>query len=43
MEEIKYNNATVRIHGSVDRERIEVSTINFMKKVEKQRRKKGKK
>ena len=41
MTEIRYKNAVVRIHGSVDREQIEAATTTFAKKVIK--RKKGKK
>lgn len=41
MTEFKFRNATIRIHGSVDREKVEAATIIYMKKVVKKR--KGKK
>lgn len=41
MTEIRYKNAIVRIHGTVNQEKLEAASVNFMKKVI--RRKKGKK
>ncbi len=41
MEEIKVGNATIRIHGSAERENVERATIEFVKKVERLRREKG--
>ena len=41
MTEFKTGKATVRIYGSVNREKLEESTIRFVKKAERQR--KGKK
>lgn len=41
MTEYKYQNAVVRIHGTVNQEKLESASVNFMKKVI--RRKKEKK
>lgn len=38
MTEYKTKNATIRIHGAVDRDAIKAATIAFMKKVERKRR-----
>lgn len=35
MKEFKYENATIRVRGKVNREKIEEATINFLKKAEK--------
>lgn len=35
MKEFKYENATIRVRGEVNREKIEEATINFLKKAEK--------
>jgi len=43
MQEIKYNNATVRIHGTADNDKIRKAATDFLKKVEFQRRKAVKK
>ena len=43
MKEFKIKNAVVRIHGTADREKIEAATIQYIKKVERQRRKKDEK
>jgi hypothetical protein len=42
METYKIGNATVRIHGEVDQEKIKAATTAFLKKVEAERRRKGK-
>lgn len=42
MQEIKYNNAIVRIRGEVKREKIEEVTLVFLKKIEKCRKNKKK-
>lgn len=42
MQEFKVGCATVRIHGTVDEEKLKASTENFVKKVERNR-KNGKK
>ena len=39
MEQYRIGNATVRIHGIPDRERIEAATLDFLKAAEQQRRK----
>lgn len=39
MKEFRYNNATIRIAGEVNREKIEEATIIFMKKVQRSRKK----
>lgn len=36
----KHGNATIRIHGTADRDRIKQATERFLKKAEQQRRKK---
>ena len=41
MTEYKTQNATVRIHGSAEREKVEKATIKFVKAI--QKRKRGKK
>ena len=38
MEEIRYNNAIVRIHGAGPPPQIEEATIRFLKRVERKRR-----
>ena len=38
MQEYKYKNATVRIHGTYDREKLEEATKIFMKKVNKRKK-----
>lgn len=40
MTEYKFENATVRIHGEIERERVEQSTIIYLKKVIKCRKQK---
>lgn len=42
METYKIGNATVRIHGEVDREKLKVATTSYLKKVEAERRRKRK-
>jgi hypothetical protein len=42
MEEYKVKNATVRIHGNYDSDKLKEATVNFLKKVEAQRRRKAK-
>ena len=42
MTEYKFQNATVRIHGSVNEERLKSATEKFMKKVLKCQREKAK-
>lgn len=42
MTEYKFENATVRIHGEIERERVEQSTIIYLKKVIKCRKEKSK-
>lgn len=42
MTEYKIGNAIVRVHGTVDQDKIKAATVIFMKKVEKQRRSKKK-
>jgi hypothetical protein len=42
MTEYKIGNATVRIHGTADQDRIRTATVDFLKKAEKQRRRKKK-
>ena len=37
--EYKIGKATVRMHGTPDREKIEAATLRFMKKVREQKRK----
>lgn len=37
--EFKYNNATIRIHGTADNDKIRKAATGFLKKVEFQRRK----
>lgn len=41
MTEYKIGNATVRIHGAADKEKIKVATELFLKKVEKNKRRKA--
>ena len=43
LKEIKYKNATVRIHGSVDKEKIEKATEQFARAVIHQRARNQKK
>lgn len=40
IEEYKYKNATIRVHGEVNREKIEEATIIFLKKADRCRRNK---
>lgn len=40
--EYKIGKATVRMHGTPDRERLEAATLRFMQKVEQARRKQRK-
>ena len=40
MTEYKFENATVRIHGTASKETIEAATIRFLKKVHKIRKQK---
>lgn len=40
MTEFKFKNATIRIHGSVNREQVEAASITFMKKVLKSKKEK---
>lgn len=42
MVEYKIKNATVRIHGSVDREKLKAETERYLKKVEASKKKKEK-
>ena len=42
MQEFKYENATIRISGEVNREKIEEATIIFLKKAEQCRKNKRK-
>lgn len=39
MEEYKINNATVRIHNQPNQEKIKTATVDFLKKVQRQRKK----
>lgn len=39
--EYKFKNATVRMHGSPDRKKLEEAAIQFLKDIEKQRQQKG--
>ena len=39
MEQYKIGNATVRIHGIPDREKIEAATVIFLKEAQQQRKK----
>lgn len=39
MEQCKIGRATIRIHGSPDRERLEAATLKFLKAAEQQKRK----
>ena len=41
-KEFNFKNSTVRIHGSIKKEALEKSCINYIKNVERERRKKGK-
>lgn len=34
MEQFKYKNAVVRIHGEVNQEVLEIATINYLKKID---------
>lgn len=40
MKEYRKGKAIIRVHGQVERERVEAATIDFLKKVERIRRKK---
>lgn len=42
MQEYKINNATVRIHGEADKEKIKAATERFLKRIEKKKKEKGK-
>lgn len=41
METYKYNNATVRVHGEVDKEKLKNATIKFLKKSYRYKKTKG--
>lgn len=41
-KEFNFKNSTVRIHGSVNKEKLEKSCINYIRNIERERRKKGK-
>lgn len=41
MKQYEVGCAIVRIHGSADREKLEKSTANFLKKVERKKRENG--
>ena len=41
MKEYKIGSATVRIHGAANTENVKAATIQFLKRVEKQRRSKA--
>ena len=43
MQEYKFKNCTVRIHGSADTEKIRTATTAYMKKVERSKKLKAKK
>lgn len=34
MKQFRYKNAIVRVHGEVNREVLEISTINYLKKID---------
>ena len=38
MKEFKHGNATVRIHGEYDLEKVKATTVAFLKKAEEQRK-----
>lgn len=40
--EYKIGNATVRMHGTPDREKIEAATVTLVKKARQQKKRKGK-
>lgn len=39
MQEIRYNNAIIRIHGANEPPRLKEATVKFLKKVEQKQRK----
>ena len=41
METYKYNNATVRVYGEVDKEKLRNATIKFLKKTYRYKKTKG--
>lgn len=38
MKEFKYGNATIRVHGDYDLEKVKTATVAFLKKAESQRK-----
>ena len=43
MTEYKFANATVRIHGTINREALEAAAIQFLRDIEKQKQKEASK
>lgn len=41
-KEFNFKNSTVRIHGIIDKKALEKSCINYIKNIERERRRKGK-
>ena len=39
MKEYKHGNATIRVHGEYDLEKVKAATVTFLKKAEEQRKK----
>lgn len=39
MKEYKHGNATIRVHGEYDLEKVKAATVAFLKKAEQQRKK----
>lgn len=39
MKEYKHGNATIRVHGEYDLEKVKAATVSFLKKAEQQRKK----
>ena len=39
MKEYKHGNATIRVHGEYDLEKVKAATVTFLKKAEQQRKK----
>lgn len=39
MKEYKHGNATIRVHGEYDLEKVKAATVAFLKKAEEQRKK----
>lgn len=38
MKEYKHGNATIRVHGEYDLEKVKAATVSFLKKAEEQRK-----